>query len=45
MQHNRNVSQDKWSAASDALVATIIRKLQPLGTGVLRYGLVGLLLF
>src|SRR5215203_552123 len=46
MQHNRNVSQNnKWSTASDAIVPTIIRKLQPLGTGVLRYGLVGLLLF
>src|SRR5215207_10689907 len=45
MQHNRNVSQDKWSAASDAIVAAFNRKLQPLGTGVLRYGLVGLLLF
>ena len=31
--------------ASDALVAAFIRKLQPLGTGVLRYGLVCLLLF
>ena len=46
MQHNQNVSQNnKWSTASDAIVPTIIRKLQPLGTGVLRYGLVGLLLF
>ena len=45
MQDNRNVSQDKWSAASDAIVAASIRKLQPLGTGVLRYGLVFLLLF
>ena len=46
MHDNRNVSQDnKWSAASDALVAAFIRKLQPLGTGVLRYGLVCLLLF
>src|ERR671914_998662 len=45
MHDNRNVSQDGWSAASDALVAAFIRKLQPLGTGVLRYGLVCLLLF
>ena len=45
MQHNRNVSQDKWAAASDALVAAFIRKVQPLGTGVLRYGLVSLLFF
>ena len=45
MHDNRNVSQDRWSAASDALVAAFIRKLQPLGTGVLRYGLVCLLLF
>src|SRR5215207_2933380 len=45
MQDNRNVSQDRWSAASDAIVGAFIRKLHPLGTGVLRYGLVGLLLF
>src|SRR5918997_5057415 len=45
MQHNQSASQDKWAAASDALLAAFIRKLQPLGTGVLRYGLVGLLLF
>jgi reactive chlorine resistance protein C len=45
MQHNRNVSQDKWPASGDAIVAAFIRKLQPLGTGVLRYGLVALLLF
>jgi uncharacterized membrane protein YkgB len=45
MQDNRNVSQDKWSAANDAIVAAFIRKLRPLGTGVLRYGLVCLLLF
>ena len=30
MHDNRNVSQDGWSAASDALVAAFIRKLQPL---------------
>ena len=45
MQHNQSASQDKWAAASDALVAAFIRRLQPLGTGVLRYGLVGLLFF
>ena len=45
MQDNRNVSQDKWSAANDGIVAAFIRKLRPLGTGVLRYGLVCLLLF
>ena len=45
MQDNRNGSQDKWSAANDAIVAAFIRKLRPLGTGVLRYGLVCLLLF
>ena len=45
MQHNQSASQDKWAAASDALVAAFIRKVQPLGTGVLRYGLVCLLLF
>ena len=45
MQANRTVSQDKWTAASAAIVVVFIRKLQPLGTGVLRYGLVGLLLF
>lgn len=45
MQHSQSASQDKWAAASDALVAAFIRRLQPLGTGVLRYGLVGLLFF
>jgi uncharacterized membrane protein YkgB len=45
MKHNRNVSQDRWYGASDAIAAAFIRRLQPLGTGVLRYGLVGLLLF
>jgi reactive chlorine resistance protein C len=45
MHHNRNVSQDRWPAASGAIVAAFIPKLQPLGTGVLRYGLVFLLLF
>ena len=45
MQDNRNVSQDRWFAASDAIVDAFIRKLHPLGTGVLRYGLVCLLLF
>src|SRR5918997_4719484 len=46
MQHNRDVSQyNKCSAASDPIVAAFVRKLQPLGTGVLRYGLVCLLLF
>ena len=41
MQDNRNISQDRWYAASDAIVAAIIR--QPLGTGMLRCRLVGLL--
>jgi reactive chlorine resistance protein C len=45
MQDNRNVSEDRRSAASDAIVTAFIRELQPLGTGVLRYGLVCLLLF
>ena len=45
MQDHRNISQDKRYAASDAILAAFIRKLQPLGTGVLRYGLAGLLLF
>ena len=45
MQDNRNVSQDRWAAASDAIVDAFMRKLHPLGTGVLRYGLVCLLLF
>jgi reactive chlorine resistance protein C len=45
MQNNQNVSQDKLSAASGLIVAAFIRKLKPLGTGVLRYGLVSLLLF
>jgi reactive chlorine resistance protein C len=45
MQDNRDVSPDRWTAASDAIVGAFIRKLHPLGTGVLRYGLVCLLLF
>jgi uncharacterized membrane protein YkgB len=46
MQHNRDISQsNKWSAASDLIVAAFVRKLQPLGTVVLRYGLACLLLF
>jgi reactive chlorine resistance protein C len=45
MHHNRNVWQDRWPAAIGAIVAAFIPKLQPLGTGVLRYGLVFLLLF
>ena len=45
MQDNENVSQDRGFAASDAIVGTFIRKLYPLGTGVLRYGLMCLLLF
>ena len=45
MQDNRKASQDRWFAASDAIVGAFIRKLHPLGTGVLRYGLMCLLLF
>ena len=35
----------KWSVTSEENAAAFVRKLRPLGTGMLRYGLVCLLLF